>query len=111
MLHVNVLESKRTTMEHLTERLTAQFLSGQATRDEARVVVRHILTQCPHCATLARRILVRPPKRNQMSIFPSFPTLLGRETARTSPSFPESQAGEIPGHLDRCSAFFKSRAT
>ena len=57
-------------MERLTERLTAQFLFGQATRDETRVVVRHLLTQCPRCATLARRILVRPWVRRE-SILPS----------------------------------------
>ena len=41
-------------MKRLTERLTAHFLSGQATRDEARIVVRHLLTQCLRCATGGR---------------------------------------------------------
>jgi hypothetical protein len=71
-------------MEHLTERLATQFLLGRATRDEARAVVRHLLTQCPHCTRLARRILVRPWVRGRESISSSFPSLVGRETARTS---------------------------
>lgn len=61
MLQVNISEPKRTTMENLGELLTAQFLFGLATRVEARVVVRHLLTQSPHCATLARRILASRP--------------------------------------------------
>ena len=45
-------------MEHLIERLTRRFLLGRATREEARFVVRHLLTQCPHCAALTRFILL-----------------------------------------------------
>lgn len=36
-------------MEHLTERLTTQFLFDRATRDEARSL-RHLLTQYPRYA-------------------------------------------------------------
>lgn len=99
MLQVNVWEPKRTTMDHLTERLTARFLFGRATGDEARTVVRHLLTQCPHCAILARRLLVKPPISNRVSVSPalSSPSLVGRETARIS-FFPEREPGNTPGH-------------
>jgi hypothetical protein len=58
MLQGNGLEPKRTTMEHLTKRLTRRFLFGRATKEEVRFVVRHLLTQCPHCAALTRFILL-----------------------------------------------------
>src|SRR4051794_1210028 len=92
-------------MEHLTERLTTQFLFGRATRDEVRAVVRHLLTQCPRCATLARRILVRPPIGSRK--LSSSSSLLGREAARASSSFPERLSGKLPGQQGGCSGLFQ----
>lgn len=38
-----------------------RFLSGSATKDESRCVVRHLLARCPSCTTSAERSLRRSP--------------------------------------------------
>jgi hypothetical protein len=87
-------------MEHLTERLARRFLFGRATRDEARIVVRHLLTQCPRCATLARRIpteevCASEGYRTSQLMEPGSSAFIARE--RYSPSWPAQPAsGSAP---------------
>jgi hypothetical protein len=38
-----------------------RFLSGSASKEEARSVVRHLLARCPGCIGLAQRTLSRSP--------------------------------------------------
>ncbi len=43
-------------LEHLSAEIYRRFLNRQATRAEARQVVRHLLTECPVCQDLAGRL-------------------------------------------------------
>ncbi len=40
---------------HVEEELLARFLEAEATKEEARRVVRHLLTGCPQCLEMARQ--------------------------------------------------------
>ena len=42
--------------EHPDPRQLERFLCGQASRDEVRAIVRHLLARCPECLQLTRRI-------------------------------------------------------
>jgi hypothetical protein len=97
-------------MEHLTERLTTQFLFDRATRNEARIVVRHLLTQCPRCATLVRRILVRPPRSGAGSSHP-LPFSSGERPREHHPPSQSVYLGTSRGNRAVAPVFFKSRAT
>ena len=34
-----------------------RFMRGESPRDECRLIVRHLLTRCPKCMVITRRIL------------------------------------------------------
>jgi len=44
---------------HPDERRLAAFMRGELPREEARAVVRHLLTRCPECAAVTRRYWAR----------------------------------------------------
>jgi hypothetical protein len=46
--------------EHLAASME-HFLSGSASKDEARAVVRHLLAKCPSCSSSAQRSLLQSP--------------------------------------------------
>lgn len=42
--------------EHIGEELLGRFLRAETTREEARQVLRHLLSQCPECLALSSRL-------------------------------------------------------
>jgi len=47
-------------MEHLPDEMLVRFLRGVTTPHQNRAIVRHLLTQCPTCASHLRRLMPKP---------------------------------------------------
>ena len=41
-------------MEHVSNEIVGSFLAGQPSREEARLVVRHLLSRCPICLPIVQ---------------------------------------------------------
>ena len=57
-------------MPHPEPHQLERFMRGESPRDECRLIVRHLLTGCPECAVIARRIWAlaeRPLRRLPLS--------------------------------------------
>src|SRR3954464_11142139 len=46
--------------EHIGEELLGRFLRTETTREEARQVLRHLLSRCPECLALSSRLTAAP---------------------------------------------------
>lgn len=78
-------------MEHISIAVMRDFLSVQLPREEVRRVVRHLLTQCPACASTARRSL-RPAK------------FVGRESPGRPGDTPAALSSAVDRFLQRLEA-------
>jgi hypothetical protein len=48
-------------MEHPEDDVLFRFLQGAASRQENRLIVRHLLSRCPRCAKRLRTMRPEPP--------------------------------------------------
>ena len=48
-------------MQHLPEEVLLRFVLGATSRQENRLVVRHLLARCPTCAATLRKLRQEPP--------------------------------------------------
>ncbi len=46
--------------EHIPEELLRRFLQAEVSREEARKVVRHLLSRCPECLSFSSRMIAQP---------------------------------------------------